>query len=211
MENNFSNLLLDIFDINNSNNNKIDLYIINKIKTFGYVSLIKAYTNIVKLSEISVNVKSKLFKYFYTLLNLYIVDNDFINGSFEFLKGFCNTNNKEYLIENDLAFATFDSYPVSKYHLLVIPKRHVENYFDLSNDEILACNEIIKLIKKKLEQDDQTIKGFNLGSNNGKAAGQSINHCHIHLIPRRLGDVDNPQGGVRAVISSKQHYVRKTK
>ena len=124
---------------------------------------------------------------------------------------FCNTNNKEYLIENDLAFATFDSYPVSKNHLLVIPKRHVENYFDLSNDEILACNEIIKLIKKKLEQDDQTIKGFNLGSNNGKAAGQSINHCHIHLIPRRLGDVDNPQGGVRAVISSKQHYVRKTK
>ena len=124
---------------------------------------------------------------------------------------FCNTNSKEYLIENDLAFATFDSYPVSKNHLLVIPKRHVENYFDLSNDEILACNEIIKLIKKKLEQDDQTIKGFNLGSNNGKAAGQSINHCHIHLIPRRLGDVDNPQGGVRAVISSKQHYVRKTK
>ena len=124
---------------------------------------------------------------------------------------FCNTNNKEYLIENDLAFATFDSYPVSKNHLLVIPKRHVENYFDLSNDEILACNEIIKLIKKKLEQDDQTIKGFNLGSNNGKAAGQSINHCHIHLIPRRLGDVDNPQGGVRAVISSKQHYVRKPK
>ena len=124
---------------------------------------------------------------------------------------FCNTNNKEYLIENDLAFATFDSYPVSKNHLLVIPKRHVENYFDLSNDEILACNEIIKLNKKKLEKDDQTIKGFNLGSNNGKAAGQSINHCHIHLIPRRLGDVDNPQGGVRAVISSKQHYVRKTK
>tara|TARA_B100001175_G_scaffold18508_1_gene13883 strand:- start:198 stop:599 length:402 start_codon:yes stop_codon:yes gene_type:complete len=124
---------------------------------------------------------------------------------------FCNTNNKEYLIENDLAFATFDSYPVSKNHLLVIPKRHVENYFDLSNDEILACNEIIKLSKKKLEEDDQTIEGFNLGSNNGKAAGQSINHCHIHMIPRRLGDVDNPQGGVRAVISSKQHYVRKPK
>ena len=124
---------------------------------------------------------------------------------------FCNTNSKEYLIENDLAFATFDSYPVSKNHLLVIPKRHVENYFDLSNDEILACNEIIKLSKKKLEKDDQTIKGFNLGSNNGIVAGQSINHCHIHMIPRRSGDVDNPQGGVRAVISSKQHYVRKIK
>ena len=124
---------------------------------------------------------------------------------------FCNTNNKEYLIENDLAFATFDSYPVSKHHLLIIPKRHIENYFDLSNDEILACNKIIKLSKNKLEQDDQTIKGFNLGSNTGNAAGQSINHCHIHLIPRRVGDVDNPQGGVRAVIPSKQHYVRKPK
>ena len=124
---------------------------------------------------------------------------------------FCNTKNTEYLIENELAFATFDSYPVSKFHILIIPKRHVQNYFELSIDELLACNEIIKLSKNKLEKDDLAIKGFNIGSNNGKVAGQSINHCHIHMIPRRKGDVENPQGGVRSVIPSKQHYVRKPK
>ena len=124
---------------------------------------------------------------------------------------FCNTNIKEYIFENDLAYATFDSYPVSKFHVLIIPKRHIKNYFDLSTDEFVACNTIIMLCKNKLEQDDQYIEGFNIGSNTGKVAGQSINHCHIHLIPRRKGDVENPQGGVRGVIPSKQHYIRKTK
>ncbi len=124
---------------------------------------------------------------------------------------FCNTNKREYIFENDLAFATFDSYPVSKYHVLIIPKRHVKSYFELSNDELIACNKIIMQSKNKIEQDDQTIEGFNLGTNCGKVAGQSINHCHIHFIPRRAGDVDNPQGGVRGVIPSLQHYIRKSK
>ena len=124
---------------------------------------------------------------------------------------FCNTGKKEYIFENELAYSTFDSYPVSKFHVLVIPKRHVNNYFELSNDELLACNKMIMLSKNKIEKDDQTIEGFNIGSNTGKAAGQSINHCHIHLIPRRKGDVENPQGGVRGVIPSKQHYIRKPK
>ena len=124
---------------------------------------------------------------------------------------FCNTDNKEYIFENDLAFATFDSYPVSKFHVLIVPKRHVKNYFELSNDEFVACNKMIMLSKNKIEQEDQTIEGFNIGSNTGKAAGQSINHCHIHLIPRRKGDVENPQGGIRGVFSSKQHYIRNPK
>jgi len=124
---------------------------------------------------------------------------------------FCNTNNREYIFENDLAYSTFDSYPVSKFHLLIIPKRHVINYFELSNDELLACNKIILLCKNKIENEDRSIEGFNIGSNSGKVAGQSINHCHIHLIPRRKGDVHNPQGGVRGVIPSKQYYVKKTK
>ena len=124
---------------------------------------------------------------------------------------FCNTNNKEYIFENNLAFSTFDSYPVSEFHVLILPKRHIKNYFALSNDEIIACNKIILLSKNKIEKMDQTIKGFNLGTNCGKVAGQSINHCHIHLIPRREGDVINPQGGVRGVIPSKQYYVKKTK
>ena len=124
---------------------------------------------------------------------------------------FCNTSKKEFVFENNLAFASFDSYPVSKFHSLIIPKKHTENYFDLSNDEILACNDLILKIKNKIQIDDSSVHGFNIGVNSGKAAGQSILHCHIHLIPRRKGDVENPQGGVRAVISSKQHYVRKLK
>ena len=124
---------------------------------------------------------------------------------------FCNTSNNEYIFENNLAFSTFDSYPVSEFHILIIPKRHIKNYFELSNDEISACNKIILLSKDKIEQMDQSIKGFNIGINCGKVAGQTIMHCHIHLIPRREGDVGNPQGGVRGVIPSKQHYVRKSK
>ena len=124
---------------------------------------------------------------------------------------FCNTSKKEFVFENDLAFASFDSYPVSKFHSLIIPKKHTKNYFDLSNDEILACNDLILKIKNKIQIDDSSVHGFNIGVNSGKVAGQSILHCHIHLIPRRKGDVENPQGGVRAVISSKQHYVRKLK
>tara|TARA_Y100000768_G_scaffold194185_1_gene145738 strand:- start:64 stop:465 length:402 start_codon:yes stop_codon:yes gene_type:complete len=124
---------------------------------------------------------------------------------------FCNTENKEYIFENNLAYSTFDTYPVSEFHLLIVPKRHIKNYFELTNNEMIACNKIILLSKNKIEQMDQTIKGFNIGINCGKVAGQSIMHCHIHLIPRREGDVENPQGGVRGVIPSKQHYVRKSK
>tara|TARA_Y100001970_G_scaffold214970_1_gene262895 strand:+ start:54 stop:455 length:402 start_codon:yes stop_codon:yes gene_type:complete len=124
---------------------------------------------------------------------------------------FCNTDNKEYIFENNLAYSTFDTYPVSEFHLLIVPKRHIKNYFELTNNEMIACNEVILLSKNKIEQMDQTIKGFNIGINCGKVAGQSIMHCHIHLIPRRVGDVENPQGGVRGVIPSKQHYLRKFK
>ena len=124
---------------------------------------------------------------------------------------FCNTENKEYIFENNLAYSTFDTYPVSEFHLLIVPKRHIKNYFELTNNEMIACNKIILLSKNKIEQMDQTIKGFNIGINCGKVAGQSIMHCHIHLIPRREGDVENPQGGVRGVVPSKQHYVRKSK
>ena len=122
---------------------------------------------------------------------------------------FCFAKKKDYLFENELAYATNDTYPVSKFHSLIIPKRCVENYFDLTPKEILACNKLIKKLKKKIEKNDKSVKGFNIGTNSGKVAGQSINHCHIHLIPRRKGDVKNPQGGVRGVIASKQHYVRK--
>ena len=124
---------------------------------------------------------------------------------------FCTTKNNDIIEENKFAFATMDSYPVSSQHCLIIPKRHVKDYFDLSEEEVLGCDQLIKKIKIKVENNDITIKGFNIGINSGKEAGQSIMHCHIHLIPRREGDVQNPQGGVRGVIPSKQHYIRKNK
>jgi len=122
---------------------------------------------------------------------------------------FCFEKKSNIIKKNDLAYATYDPYPVSEKHTLIIPKRHIQNYFDLSDDEILACNKLIKYLKKHIESIDSTVEGFNLGTNSGIVSGQSIFHCHIHLIPRRKGDVKNPQGGVRSVISSKQHYVRK--
>ena len=122
---------------------------------------------------------------------------------------FCNEKKNNIVDENDHAYASYDPYPVSKKHCLIVPKRHVKNYFDLSEKEILACNQLIKSMKIKIEEKDKSVKGFNIGTNSGKAAGQSIMHCHIHLIPRREGDVKNPQGGVRSVIPLKQYYVRK--
>jgi len=122
---------------------------------------------------------------------------------------FCKIRTEELQFENQLAYSSRDSYPVSELHSLIVPKRHVETYFELSNEEIQACNELILKTKEKILQHDLSVKGFNIGTNVGKIAGQSIMHCHIHLIPRRLGDVENPQGGVRSVIPKKQHYKRK--
>ena len=122
---------------------------------------------------------------------------------------FCNSSKSGIALENELAYASYDTYPVSEYHCLIIPKRHVKDYFDLSNEELLACNDLIKKIKKEVSKKDKNIEAFNIGTNAGKISGQSIMHCHIHLIPRREGDVDDPQGGVRSVIPKKQHYKRK--
>ena len=122
---------------------------------------------------------------------------------------FCNSKVSGVAHENNLAYASYDTYPVSDQHCLIIPKRHVADYFELSNEEIIACNDLIKIIKQEVLDKDKSIKAFNIGTNAGIIAGQSIMHCHIHLIPRREGDVDNPQGGVRSVIPKKQHYKRK--
>ena len=122
---------------------------------------------------------------------------------------FCNSKVSGVAHENDLAFASYDTYPVSDQHCLIIPKRHVADYFELSNEELIACNNLIKIMKQEVLDKDKSIKAFNIGTNAGKISGQSIMHCHIHLIPRREGDVENPQGGVRSVIPKKQHYKRK--
>ena len=89
---------------------------------------------------------------------------------------------------------------------MVIPKRHVSDYFDLEQSEINSINKILFSVKHNLEKKDKTITGFNIGINSGVSAGQTIFHCHIHLIPRRDGDVKDPRGGVRGVIPEKQKY-----
>ena len=123
---------------------------------------------------------------------------------------FCNIKASSLTDENKLAYACYDTYPVSKYHCLIIPKRHIKDYFELTEEEILACNQLTLKIKKEIMNIDPSVKGFNIGTNSGVVAGQSIMHCHIHLIPRREGDVGNPQGGVRSVIPLKPHYTRKS-
>ena len=122
---------------------------------------------------------------------------------------FCNFKHSGSAAENELAYASYDTYPVSAFHCLIIPKRHVKDYFDLNDNEVIACNNLIKQIKEEILLKDLTVKGFNIGTNSGAISGQSILHCHIHLIPRREGDVENPQGGIRSVIPLKQHYKRK--
>ena len=121
---------------------------------------------------------------------------------------FCDVRKTGIVYENKLAYASYDSYPVSEHHCLIIPKRHIKDYFELSNDELVACDDLIKIVKKEITDKDPLVKGFNLGTNIGIVSGQSILHCHFHLIPRREGDVDNPQGGIRSVIPNKQHYKR---
>ncbi len=121
---------------------------------------------------------------------------------------FCNPTSSGIARENDLAYASYDSFPVSNFHCLIIPKRHINDYFDLTNDELIACNDLIKIIKNEIIKKDNTVQAFNIGTNVGRISGQSIMHCHIHVIPRRKGDVENPQGGVRSVIPKNQHYKR---
>jgi diadenosine tetraphosphate (Ap4A) HIT family hydrolase len=123
---------------------------------------------------------------------------------------FCNKTNCKIIDNTNYFFIIRDTtYPVTKHHTLIVSNRHVSNYFELSNDEVIELNKILNNQRKKLQQMDNQITGFNVGVNIGKDAGQSIMHCHIHLIPRRKGDVKDPRGGVRGVIPSKQKYERK--
>jgi len=119
---------------------------------------------------------------------------------------FCNITKAKIIKSNELAVVIKDNYPVTKHHCLIIPKRHCNDYFDLYQPEINAISQLINEMKNELQKKDKSIKGFNIGNNSGDVAGQTIFHCHIHLIPRRKGDVENPRGGVRGVIKSKQQY-----
>jgi len=118
---------------------------------------------------------------------------------------FCNISEKDVILKNDLCYAIFDRYPVNKGHILIIPYRHFDNYFDATKDEKIA---ILNLIDEAKNYLDKKFKpdGYNIGVNIGQYAGQTIMHVHIHLIPRYKGDIGNPRGGVRGVIPEKRIY-----
>ena len=99
-----------------------------------------------------------------------------------------------------------DAFPVTPLHSLLITKRHVVSYFQCSKEEIEEIPIILDTQKTELKILDDTITGFNIGMNIGEDAGQTIFHCHIHIIPRRHGDTTNPRGGIRGVIPEKQSY-----
>ena len=121
---------------------------------------------------------------------------------------FCKKKKQKIIYSSEFIFVVRDSFPVTKYHSLIIPHRHVPNFFDLKKDEFNDLSKALKKERQSLLNLDNEITGFNVGVNAGKDAGQSIMHCHIHLIPRRKGDIENPRGGVRGVIPSKQKYIK---
>ncbi len=110
-------------------------------------------------------------------------------------------------LQDELAYSARDTYPTSPGHTLVIPRRHVASFFELTPEEVAACMGLIRQEKKLLDEGFHP-DGYNIGVNVGQAAGQSIRHVHIHIIPRYKGDVENPQGGVRHVLPKKAHYTR---
>ena len=119
---------------------------------------------------------------------------------------FCKCiNNHDFVLENELAFAKFDGFPVSEGHLEVVPKRHVVDWWGTTKEERIAIFDLLDEAKKIIDQKYHP-DGYNIGMNLGETAGQSVMHLHVHLIPRYLGDVPNPRGGVRGVIPEKQNY-----
>ncbi len=117
---------------------------------------------------------------------------------------FCRVDLEEVIIDNDLVFARFDRFPVSRGHLLIIPKRHFADYFDASRQEKMALMEVIDQAKRFLHN-RFCPDGYNIGVNLGEAAGQTVMHLHVHVIPRYTGDVSDPRGGIRGVIAGRQH------
>ncbi len=119
---------------------------------------------------------------------------------------FCRTENLPVVLENKTVFSIKDTSPVGPDHMLILPKRHCRDYFDMTHTERCDAHELIEHLKAMILEHDPSVKGFNIGTNCGEAAGQTIFHTHIHLIPRRENDTPNPRGGVRGVIPDKMDY-----
>ena len=120
---------------------------------------------------------------------------------------FCEiATNDRVIDQTDHSFVIRDAFPVTEGHTLIIPKRHVADYFNLNPNETSDIQDLLQKHKALIEGNDASVDGFNIGINVGATAGQTVFHVHVHLIPRRIGDVDNPKGGVRGVIPAKQKY-----
>jgi len=119
---------------------------------------------------------------------------------------FCNLPADRVIASNALAFAVRDNYPVTQLHTLVVPKRHAKTFFDLFEPERRAINQLLDGLRIEVMKKDVSVSGFNIGMNSGEVAGQTMGHAHVHLIPRRQGDVQDPRGGVRSVIPGKAVY-----
>jgi diadenosine tetraphosphate (Ap4A) HIT family hydrolase len=120
---------------------------------------------------------------------------------------FCTVQDTDKILVSEYCFARWDKYPVTVGHLLIIPNRHIGDYFLLAPSEKTGVWVMVDEAQRLLEQRHRP-DGYNVGINVGAAAGQTVNHCHIHLIPRRWGDTNNPRGGVRGVIAGKADYSR---
>ena len=119
---------------------------------------------------------------------------------------FCNLPKKRIIDEDEFMVVIKDGFPVTKHHTLIIPKRHVADYFGLHQPELNSLNSMLQKHKDLITKKDKTVTGFNIGMNNGEDAGQTVFHCHVHLIPRRKGDIKNPRGGVRGIIPENKDY-----
>ena len=123
---------------------------------------------------------------------------------------FCNLLKKDdesqrIINQNDFAIAMRDGFPISKGHTLIIPKRHVASFFEISNEERQALFHLLDHAKKGLDHEFKP-NAYNIGINDGPAAGQTVPHLHIHLIPRYMGDVKDPRGGIRWIMPEKADY-----
>lgn len=118
---------------------------------------------------------------------------------------FCDVADVKIISQNEYARAIIDEFPVNRGHALIVPKRHIEDFEELTDNEILDIMSLTKEVKKIIG-DIFGVDGYNFGVNLGEHAGQTVKHLHFHLIPRFEGDVDDPTGGIRGVIPHRQKY-----
>jgi len=119
---------------------------------------------------------------------------------------FCKLEPEAVVHEMGQMVAVVDHHPVTKGHHLIIPRTHRKDYFSLSLEECADLHALLHQLKKKITDLDPDVVGFNIGMNCGEAAGQTIMHAHVHLIPRRKGDIENPTGGIRGAIPENRLY-----